>query len=186
MHTNGNVRSTHTAIIQGEAGSLRIAHGLPIPQLGPGHILVRTAAVALNPSDFKMPFAFPAPGCYAGCDFAGTVCGLAPDIAANGPWMLGDRVFGAVTGNVPDEPDTGSFAEYVKAISTFTWRIPDSMSFSEAVGLGGVRISTMGLAIFKSLDLPGTFECPVEKPRDVLIYGGSTSVGTMGIQMTKL
>lgn len=186
MSIDKDLPTTHTAIIQGEAGSLKIAKSLPLPKLGPGHILVKTAAVALNPCDFKTPAAFPTPGCYDGCDFAGTVVALGSDVAADGPWKVGDRVFGAVNGSNPDELDAGSYAEYIKAVSVFTWRIPDWMSFEEAAGLNGTCIATMGVALFQSLELPGTFEKPAEKPVDVLIYGGSSSVGTMGIQMVKL
>ena len=173
----------HTAIVQHEGGKLKITCNLPLPHLEPHEILVKTAAVALNPCDHKMPTEFPTPGTYDGNDFSGTVvaCG-----AANGPFKLADRVFGAVYASNPADKDSGSFAEYVKAIAVFTWKMPDWMSFEEAAGMSGTCIATMGVAIFRSLELPGTFDQPVEKGKDVLIYGGSSSVGTVGIQMVKL
>ncbi|KAK5996291.1 Enoyl reductase cheB [Cladobotryum mycophilum] len=177
---------THTAVVQGEEGALQVATGLPLPVLGPGHILVKTAAVALNPCDFKTPAACPTPGCYDGCDFAGTVVALGSDVARDGPWKIGDRVFGAVNGSNPADTDSGSYSEYIKAVSVFTYRIPDWMSFEQAAGLSPCCIATAGVAIFQSLELPGTFEKPAEKPVDVLIYGGSTSVGGLAIQMVKL
>lgn len=178
--------TSHTAIVQGEAGLLEITHGLPLPVLGPGHILVKTAAVAINPCDFKIPLAFPTPGSYDGCDFAGTVVALGSDIAKDGTWKIGDRAFGAVNGSNPADRDSGSYAEYIKAVGVFTYRIPNWMSFEEAAGLSPCCIATMGVALFQSLELPGTFEKPAEKAVDVLIYGGSTSVGGLGIQMVKL
>ncbi|KAL7928325.1 GroES-like protein [Trichoderma chlorosporum] len=177
---------SHAAVIQGEGGSLKVVSGLPLPQLESGHILVKTAAVALNPCDFKTPAACPTPGCYDGCDFAGTVVALGSDVQENGPWKIGDRVFGAVNGSNPADLDSGSYSEYIKAVSVFTYRIPDWMSFEEAAGLSPCCIATAGVAVFQSLELPGTFEEPAEKPLDVLIYGGSTSVGGLAIQMVKL
>ncbi|KAH6650453.1 chaperonin 10-like protein [Chaetomium tenue] len=177
----------HTALLQGEGGSLVIARDVPLPTLGPGHILVKTAAVALNPCDFKTPAAFPNPGYYNGCDFAGTVVALGSDnIRDGGPWKIGDRVFGAIHGANPSDWDSGSHAEYVKAVSVFSYRIPDWMTFEEAAGLSPCCIATMGVSLFKALELPGTFEEPATKPMDVLIYGGSSSVGSLGIQMVKL
>ncbi|KAI1193518.1 GroES-like protein [Nemania serpens] len=186
MSIGDSIPSTHTAVVQGEGGSLKIVQNLALPEVGPGHILVKTAAVALNPCDFKTPAAFPTPECQDGCDFAGTVVALGSDVARDGPWKIGDRVFGAVNGSNPAEKDSGAYAEYIKAVSVFTWRVPDWMSFEEAVALSGTGIATMGVALFQSLELPGTFEEPAAKPLDVLIYGGSTAVGCMGIQMAKL
>lgn len=184
---NYEIPKTHTALLQGEGGSLHIARGIMLPELGPGHILVKTAAVALNPCDFKTPAAFPNPGYYNGCDFAGTIVKLGSDnIRDGGPWKIGDRVFGAIHGANPSDKDSGSHGEYVKAVSVFSYRIPDRMTFEEAVGLSPCCIATMGVSLFKALELPGTFEEPATKPLDVLIYGGSSSVGSLGIQMVKL
>ena len=176
----------HTAIKQHEGGKLKITSNLPLPNLEPHQILVKTAAVALNPCDHKMPTEFPTPGTYDGNDFSGTVVACGAAIATNGLFKLNDRVFGAVYASNPADKDSGSFAEYVKAVAVFTWKIPDWMSFEEAAGMSGTCIATMGVAIFRSLELPGTFDQPAEKAKDVLIYGGSSSVGTVGIQMVKL
>ena len=176
----------HTAIVQHEGGKLRITSNLPLPVLEPHQILVKTIAVALNPCDYKLPVEFPTPGTYDGNDFAGTVVACGATITANDSFRPNDRVFGAVYGSNPVDKDSGSFAEYVKSIAVFTWKIPDWMSFEEAAGMSGTCIATMGVAIFRSLELPGTFDQPAEKAKDVLIYGGSSSVGTVGIQLVKL
>ncbi|EKG11538.1 Alcohol dehydrogenase superfamily zinc-containing [Macrophomina phaseolina MS6] len=152
----------------------------------PGHILVKTAAVALNPCDFKMPRRFPSPGTHNGCDWAGTVVALGDEVVQNGMFKIGDRVFAAVHGNNPADKDSGAYGEYLKAVAEFTWKIPDWMSFEEAAGLSGTCIATCCVALFRSLQLPGTFEEPAKKPVDVLIWGGASSIGTMAIQMVKL
>lgn len=181
------IPETHGALLQGERGSRIIARDIPVPELGPGHILVKTAAVALNPCDFKTPLAFPNPGHYIGCDFAGTVVALgAENVRDGGPWKIGDRVFGAIHGANPSDRDSGAHSEYAKAASVWTWRIPDWMTFEEAAGLSPCCIATIGLTLFKVLELPGTFEEPAKEPLDVLIYGGSSCVGGLGIQMVKM
>ncbi|KAK1960816.1 GroES-like protein [Colletotrichum sublineola] len=180
------IPSSHTAIVQHEAGTTKITPALPLPVLAPGQMLVRTAAVALNPCDFKMPRRFPSPGTYNGCDFAGTVVSLTNEVAENGLFKVGDRVFAAVIGNNPHDKDSGAYAEYLKATALYTWKIPDWMSFEEAAGLSGTCIATACMSLFQSLKLPGTFEKPADTPVDVLIWGGSTSVGTTMIQMVKL
>ncbi|KAL8974899.1 MAG: hypothetical protein Q9197_000868 [Variospora fuerteventurae] len=184
--TQSLLPETQTAIIQGEGGRLTITHNLPLPRLEPHHILVRVEAVALNPCDYKLPIEFPSPGTYGGNDFSGVVVACGSAVAANGQFRVKDRVFGAVYGSNPLDKETGSYAEYVKSIAHFTWKMPDWMSFEETAAMSGTCIATMGVALFRSLELPGTFDKPAEKAKDVLIYGGSSSVGTIGIQMAKL
>ena len=134
-----------------------------------------------------MPAQFPTPGTYGGNDFSGIVVACGAAVVAKGLFKLNDRVFGALNGNNAADKETGSFAEYVKAIALFTWKMPDWMSFEQAAGMSGTCIATMGVAICRSLELPGTFDQPVmEKAKDVLVYGGSSAVGTIGIQMVKL
>lgn len=180
------IPSTHTAIVQHDGGVVKITPNLPVPLLEPGNMLVKTAAVALNPCDYKMPRRFPVPGTYDGCDFSGTVVALGSEVAEQQLFEIGDRVFAAVHGSNPIDQDSGSYCEYIKAVGVFTWKIPDWMSFEEAAGLSGTCIATVGMSLFWSLGLPGTFEQPVEKPVDVLVYGGSSSIGTVAIQMLKL
>ncbi|EHA55861.1 hypothetical protein MGG_08391 [Pyricularia oryzae 70-15] len=181
------IPSSHTAIIQhDDAGGVKITPGLPLPVLEPGQVLVKTAAVALNPCDFKMPQRFSQAGTYNGCDYAGTVVQLTEEVEKNGLLKVGDRIFAACVGNNPHDKDSGSFAEYLKGTAKFCWKIPDWMSFEEAAGLSGTCIATACMSLFQSLKLPGTFEEPATKPLDVLIWGGASSVGTTMIQMVKL
>lgn len=184
--TAPKIPETHTAIIQHEGGVTNITPNLPLPKMDPGHILVKTAAVALNPCDFKMPKRFPNPGTYNGCDYAGTVVALGDEVAERRLFQVGDRVFAAVHGNNPADKDSGAYGEYLKAVASFTWKVPDWMSFEEAAGLSGTCIATVCVSLFQSLRVPGTFEQPATKPADVLIWGGASSIGTMAIQMVKL
>jgi NADPH:quinone reductase-like Zn-dependent oxidoreductase len=178
--------ATQTAIIQHEGGSLKITPDLPIPELEPHHILVRTASVALNPCDFKMPLRFPTPGLWDGCDFAGTVVGLGSKAAAEGRFNVGDRVFGAVQGSNQSDPTSGSYCEFLRIDQDFAFHIPKGVSFSTAPALSGTGIATLGVALFWSLQIPGSLEAPSKIPVDVLVYGESSTIGLLAIQMVKL
>ncbi|CAG8923341.1 unnamed protein product [Penicillium salamii] len=184
--TSVNLPTTQTAIIQHENGALRITHGLPIPELSPNQMLVKTTAVALNPCDFKMPLRFPTPGLWDGCDFAGTVVALGSEAAAQGLFRVGDMAFGAVQGSNLSDPMSGAYCEYVRTDPELAFRVPKGMALTDAPSISGTGIATLGVALFWSLQLPGTFEAPAAKAEDVLIYGGSSTIGLLAIQMVKL
>jgi len=175
---------TQTAICQGEGGELRILHDVKLPHIPPDRMMVKVVAVALNPCDFKMPRRFPSPGATCGNDFAGVVVATGPNIAKQ--FKVGDRVFGAVYGANPIDHESGAFAEYLRADPEFTFNMPDSMSFERAASIGSSVLATLGLALFRAMPIsfmPG--RC-AGKPQQVLIWGGSTSVGTMAIQLLRL
>ncbi|KAJ5579639.1 uncharacterized protein N7459_005624 [Penicillium hispanicum] len=186
MATDYKIPTTQTVILQHEGGVLQITPGVPIPELGPHQMLVRTAAVALNPCDFKMPLRFPTPGLWDGCDYAGTVVALGSAVTAQGRFRLGDRVFGAVQGSNQSDPQSGAYCEYLRTEPDFTFHIPAGIPFDVAPALSGTGIATLGVALFWSLQLPGGLEEQVGKPEDVLVYGGSSTIGLLAIQMIKL
>lgn len=177
---------TQTAIIQHEGGIIQITPDLPIPELAPHQMLVRTSSVALNPCDFKMPLRFPTPGLWDGCDFAGTVVALGSKAAAQGRFRLGDRVFGAVQGSNQSDPQSGAYCEYLRTEPDLAFHVPKGIPLTAAPALSGTGIATLGVALFWSLQLPGTLDEPTTKPDDVLIYGGSSTIGLLATQMVKL
>jgi NADPH:quinone reductase-like Zn-dependent oxidoreductase len=172
-----------TVILEGDDLRLQIRQNVPIPTPRPDELLIRTKAVALNPCDYKMHERFPYPGAIDGCDFAGVVVALGSEAVG---FRVGDRVCGAVHGSNPLRPESGSFAEYLVSEAEFTLRIGNEMSFPEAAALGGTGLATLGMALFKTLQLPGTPQEPAAQPETVLVHGGSSSVGTMAIQLLRL
>ncbi|CAI7658840.1 unnamed protein product [Penicillium glandicola] len=186
MATRHELPSNQTGIIQHDGGILQITHGLPIQELGPHQMLVKTAAVALNPCDYKMPLRFPTPGLWDGCDFSGTVVALGSEAAAQGRFRLGDQVFGAVQGSNMADPMSGSYCEYLRTEPDFTFHLPRRLDIFDAPSLSGTAIATLGVALFWSLQLPGTLHTPASKSEDVLVYGGSSTIGLLAIQMVKL
>lgn len=78
-------------------GALEIQHA-PTQKLLPGYVLVKTKAVALNPTDWKAiydPSGFAA-GTRPGVDFAGVVEEIGPDVKRG--FQKGDRVCGIAFG----------------------------------------------------------------------------------------
>ncbi|CAG8898610.1 unnamed protein product [Penicillium egyptiacum] len=186
MASQDQLPSNQTGIIQHEGGILQITHGLPIPELGPHQMLVKTASVALNPCDYKMPLRFPTPGLWDGCDFSGIVVALGSEVAAQGRFRLGDQAFGAVQGSNMSDPMSGSYCEYIRTEPGLTFHVPKEMDLVNAPSLSGTAIATLGVALFWSLQLPGTLHTPASKSEDVLVYGGSSTIGLLAIQMVKL
>jgi NADPH:quinone reductase-like Zn-dependent oxidoreductase len=186
MHTPYDIPSTQTIILQGEGGILQITPESPIPELSPYQMLVRTTSVALNPCDFKMPLRFPTPGLWDGCDFAGIVVALGREAASQGRFGLGDRVFGAVQGSNQSDPQSGAYCEYIRVEPDFTFHVPEGTALTIAPALSCTAIATLGVALFWSLQLPGSLSDSLAKSEDVLVYGGSSTIGLLAIQMLKM
>lgn len=167
---------------------MRVTHGLPVPRLLPGWLLVKNEAVALNPCDFKMAARFPTPGLKDGVDFSGTVAAVGEGVRE---FTVGDPVFGCVPSNKQDDPESGSFGQFVKVEEIYALRIPPNTSFEEALAFAPACVSTAALALHESLKMPATpDEVPHYQDRKagetVLVYGGSSSVGLLAIQLLKL
>jgi len=180
------VPTTQRAIVQDVDGKPTLVQDAIVPLLLPNTILIKTVAVALNPSDYKMGLKFPSNGAVIGMDFAGEIVQMDPEAAENRPDLhIGNRVCGAVHGSNPAGRDNGSFAEYVRATAGILIKVPEEMALEKAATLG-VALTTCCLALWDSLGITSSPEKPAEKPYDVLVYGGSTSSGAMAIQLLKL
>ncbi|KAH6856972.1 chaperonin 10-like protein [Chaetomium sp. MPI-CAGE-AT-0009] len=161
---------------------------VPLPTLPDDYILVRTTAVALNPTDWKhVDFASNVVGARVGCDYAGVVEQVGPKVTK--PFAKGDRVCGLVHGANSLRLDGGAFGEYIIAKGDLQIKIPDNLSDEDAATLG-VGVSTVAQGLYQTLQLPipGTAEAasPSNPPPEILIYGGSTATGLLGIQFAKL
>ncbi|KAI1673239.1 Zinc-binding oxidoreductase [Pyrenophora tritici-repentis] len=180
---------------------------VPLPHLRDDYILVKTTAIALNPTDWKnIDFASGGnpTGARVGCDYAGIVQEVGSRVTKS--FARGDRICGVVHGSTmlvilgfrKQEPDVvnetsrnltqkedGAFAEYIVVKGDVQLRIPNDMSDAEAATLG-VGITTVGQGLYQSLKLPLPGEAPKGDPTPFLIYGGSTATGALGIQFAKL
>jgi NADPH:quinone reductase-like Zn-dependent oxidoreductase len=156
----------------------------PVPKLRDDYILVKTAAVAINPTDWKhVAFGMGAQGGLVGCDFAGTVEEVGSAVTKS--LSKGDRIAGVAHGGNFVQPEDGAFAEYVLAKGDVQMKIPDSMSFEEAATLT-LGVTTVMQGLFqKALKLNWPTD-PIKDKQYVLIYGGSSATGALGIQYAKL
>lgn len=147
--------------------------------------MVKTVALALNPSDHKMGAAFPAPGAVIGMDFAGIVVSIPPTTKTD--LCIGDRVCGIVHGSNPSEISNGAFAEYTRARPELLLRVPENLPMEEAATLGvGLMTNAMALWDPSALAITATPESSAEKPFPVLVYGASTATGTLAVQLLQL
>lgn len=157
-----------------------------VPKLHDHNLLVKTEAIALNPTDWKhVQDAIAKDGCILGVDFAGIVEEVGPNVTK--PFQKGDRVAGFVNGGNSYNKNTGAFAEYVLAKEFNLFKIPNGLSFEEAAALP-CGVLTVGQGLYEKdygLELAMPNE-PTKDPEYVLIYGGSTASGSLGIQFAKL
>ncbi|PQK17123.1 hypothetical protein BB8028_0007g03220 [Beauveria bassiana] len=167
------------AIICTAAGKLDI-QPVPKQKLPPGHVL----AVALNPTDWKAiddPSGF-ASGTRPGVDFAGIIEEVGPDVKKG--FQKGDRVCGAAFGG--KDREHGACGDYTMTKEHVVVKFPDHLSFEQAATLG-VGITTCGQALYQLLNLPlPPAAATAEPPQSILIGGGSTATGVLGIQYAKL
>lgn len=192
MANEPSIPAHQAAVKQDASGKIQLEHHAPVPELQPDTVLVKVAAVALNPYDYKLPLHFPSPGTTGGSDFAGTVVKIGSQAAIDRPDIsIGDLVSGCVYGWHPDTPENGAFANYVRADARLVFRI--GASKIEEAATFNAAFATLCLALWHpdALDLTHSPTVPIsgsslEKPEYVLVYGGSTASGTMALQLLKL
>lgn len=160
----------------------KLVNNRRLPKLRDDYVLVKTVAVALNPTDWKHIDKMATPGTVSGCDYSGIVEDVGKAVRKN--LKKGDQICGFSHGAHTLEPEDGAFAEYIIAKGDLQIPIPKHLSFEEAATLG-VAIYTVGQGMYQSLKLPLPSE-PAPEPFPLFIYGGSTATGTIAIQFAKL
>lgn len=142
----------------------------PLPQPGPGEVLIEVAAAGINRPDIMQRRGLypPPPGAsdIPGLEIAGRVVALGEvvqDIA------LGDNVCALVTG--------GGYAEYCLAAAPLCLPIPQGLSFVEA--------ATLPEALFTVWS--NVFErCQLQPGETLLVHGGTSGIGTTAIMLATL
>lgn len=147
---------------------------LPIPEPGPGQVLVRVRAVAVNPFDLylrsgavTMPRSFPQ---VVSSDFAGVVEKLGPGA---GDFRPGDRVWGSNQGLL-GRP--GVAAEFAAIDQEWLNPTPALLPDVDAAAMAMVGI-TAHLGLFRCAGL--------KEGETVYVPGGAGGVGSMVVQMAK-
>lgn len=167
------------------SGTAHIAD-VPYPTLpADDYIIVKTTAVAINPTDWKhVEFAsnVGAGTSYIGCDYAGTVVEVGPAVTKK--FNKGDRITGPVNGANGIRESDGTFANYIAVKGDLQIHTPDNITDEEAATLG-IAITTIGQGLYQSLKLSLPTN-PIKEATPILIYGGSTAMGVTAIQFAKL
>lgn len=147
---------------------------LPDPTAGPGQVLVRVGAVAVNPIDtyirsgaIGVAQEFPY---IIGCDLAGTVIECGEGVAR---FKSGDRVWGS---NQSLFGRSGTFAELAAVGEEWLYPTPDSETDTQAAAGALVGITAhLGINLHAGL-----------QPGEILfVNGGSGGVGSSVIQLAK-
>jgi NADPH:quinone reductase-like Zn-dependent oxidoreductase len=156
---------------------------------GEGEIVVQNHAVAVNPLDWGIELAgnllyrwlkYPA---VLGTDLAGEVVEVGPGVTRFKP---GDRVLGHAVGVERDHnnPAEGAFQDYTVLQANMASPMPASMPYENAAVLP-LALSTAACALFEKDCLALAHPSLSARPtgETVLVWGGSTSVGSNAIQL---
>ena len=141
----------------------------PLPEPGPGEVLIQVAAAGVNRPDVLQRLGNypPPPGAsdIPGLEIAGTVAALGPGVSE---LAVGDRVTALVTG--------GGYAEYCAAPVPQCLPIPKGLSAVEAAGMPETFFTVWTNVFDRGRLAAGeTF----------LVHGGSSGIGTTAIQLAK-
>jgi NADPH:quinone reductase-like Zn-dependent oxidoreductase len=148
---------------------------MPIPEFGPGEILVRVQATGINPVDWKIregynkerikidfPFIL-------GWDVAGAVADTGNLVSR---FKIGDLVFA-----LADMTRNGAEAEYVVLKTDAAAHVPSTISLEEAAAVPLTSLTAWTM-LFDKADLqPG---------QRVLIHAASGGVGSFAVQLAKI
>jgi NADPH:quinone reductase len=168
------------AIIQTVFGGPEVLHfaDVPTPTPGPRDLLVRVAAVSINPVDAKVrgggPAGEPVPGGVKifGWDASGVVEAVGSEVSL---FQAGDEVYFA-----GDIGRPGSYAEFVAVDERIVGRKPASLSHSQAAAVPLTAL-TAWEGIFEQM---GVVEGG-DGNQSILIVGGAGGVGSIAIQIAK-
>ncbi|KAF2432067.1 zinc-binding oxidoreductase alcohol dehydrogenase [Tothia fuscella] len=155
-----------------------------VPKMRPDQILVKTVAVALNPTDWKgVAAGMAAEDGLVGCDYAGVVEDVGSEVTKQ--FKKGNRICGCSHGSNASNKNDGAFAEYILVKGDLQMHIPDSLTFEQAstISLGA---STVGQGLYQTsigINLPTE---PASGNEWILIYGGSSATGSLAVQYAKL
>jgi NADPH:quinone reductase-like Zn-dependent oxidoreductase len=163
----------------------------PFPQPGPGQIVLRNRAVALNPIDGvtqamgDLIFPWIVYPTVLGSDCAGEVVAIGEGVTRFAP---GDRAFGHAVGwdKRWHSAAAGAFQLHTLLFEHMASPLPPAIAFEDASVLP-LALSTAAAGLFEAdhlaLALPSLD--PASRNEAVLVWGASTSVGCNGVQLAR-
>ncbi|KAL8960313.1 MAG: hypothetical protein Q9183_005483, partial [Haloplaca sp. 2 TL-2023] len=176
---------THPAALFTAVGSPLSVSDRPTPTPSPNEILIETKAIAVNPEDFYqrdlgMP---PTPSFPAvlGEDVAGVVVSCGSSVP--NPPPTGSRVVAFASSFYNGSADHGAFQKMVVARYEGVISLPEKFTFEEGA-VAPLAVLT-ALSAYSTLDIPLETKFSKEDKQGILIWGASSSVGTMAVQSAK-
>lgn len=162
----------------GEVSVLRFDKELSVPHVEDDQVLVKVAAAALNPVDFKrfqgkFKKSDSPPPTVPGYDMAGVVVKVGSEVRK---FKEGDEVYGDVSEKALDQPKKfGTLAQYTAVEEKLLAAKPANLDFTQAASLP--------LAILTAHE--GLERASLSKGKSVLVLGGAGGVGSLVIQVAK-
>ncbi|KAF2648738.1 oxidoreductase [Lophiostoma macrostomum CBS 122681] len=160
----------------------------PLGKPGPGVVLIRNHAVAVNPLDIlqqdygvlidEWPH-------ITGTDMSGIVEEVGEGVTR---LKKGDRVAACAARIITKDPAMTAFQNYALAPATLAAKIPDETSFITA-SMFPLALATASAGLFQStyigLPVPGAADTPdlAAKAKVILIWSGASSVGSCAVQL---
>jgi NADPH2:quinone reductase len=140
---------------------------LPVPQPGPGQLLIKVAAAGVNRPDLMQRMGhYPAPKGHSeipGLEVAGTVAALGDNALR---FREGDKVMALVSG--------GGYAEYCLAEATSCLPVPANLSLSEAAAIPEGYFTVWHNVFERGALKSGEW---------FLMHGGTSGIGVAAIQL---
>jgi NADPH2:quinone reductase len=163
-------KSMKAVVIAGKGGpEVLEPRDLPVPQPGPGEVLIKVAAAGVNRPDVLQRLGnYPPPKGQSeipGLEVSGEIATL----GENAPHLsVGDAVLALVPG--------GGYAEYAVTSAACCIRKPDSLSFVDAAAIPETFFTVWH----------NVFERGALKPGETfLVHGGTGGIGVTAIQLAK-
>ncbi|WP_206337299.1 NADP-dependent oxidoreductase [Streptomyces sp. Z26] len=190
------LRTMNAVRLHGFGGPEVLRHErVPVPEPGPGEVLVRVRAAGLNPPDWyarrgmpdvppelRPPFPLPL---VPGTDVSGVVAALGPGAEGFAP---GDEVYGML--RFPAVLQSGAYAEYATAPATDLAHKPAAVDHAHAAGLPMSGLTAWQFLIALGHDHPSPFQEARHRPASldgaaVVVNGAAGGVGHLALQLAK-
>ena len=144
-------------------------HSMPVPEPGPGEVLIKVAAAGVNRPDVMQRKGLypPPPGAtdIPGLEVSGTVVSVGQNVSKP---PINSEVCALVT--------CGGYAEYCLAAALICLPLPEKISLVNAAGIPETFF-TVWTNVFKRGQL--------KAGESLLVHGGSSGIGTTAIQLGK-
>ena len=178
--------SNQAAYLDGKGKTLRV-DSAEVPKPKETEVIIKNHAIAINPVDWKVQDS----GMFIqnwpivlGCDVAGEIVEVGSSVKR---LQKGDRVMGHAISLATQDSRNGGFQLYTACPAAITAKIPNSTSYSEASVLP-LALDTAAAGLYGSrkdgfMGLENPTLTPTQSGKTLVVYGASSSVGALVIQL---